>query len=285
MDVVCADGVMKRSLSELAVKKAAGAVGAYVDGAALHDGGSLDQHFDAIDRLLLEHHVLFFRDQRMDPENLARLAARFGVPIPHGAYELADDTSVVQVLESTNEAPSKIELWHSDMTFAAQPPAVTLLYAEVVPEFGGDTLWANAAAAREALSPALETWLAGLTATHDFRTGFRESLAEPGGAERLADLVAANPPVSHPVIRAHPRSGKRALYVNALFTTHIDGLARHESDALLELLCSRIVADELTVRLSWQPGTLALWDNRTTQHKPVNDFHPQHRRMLRVTVA
>jgi taurine dioxygenase len=123
-----------------------------------------------------------------------------------------------------------------------------------------------------------------LVAVHDFAHGFKESLAEPGGAERLAPALAANPPVSHPLIRTHPETGRKAIYVNALFTTHIEDLSPLESQSLLRFLYRHVVTEEFTVRLAWQSDTLALWDNRSTQHKPVNDYFPQPRLMHRVTI-
>lgn len=161
----------------------------------------------------------------------------------------------------------------------------TVLHGKVIPKFGGDTLFASMYAAYDALSEPMRELLDPLVAVHDFRHGFAESLAEPGGAERLADAVAANPPVEHPLVRTHPECGRQALYVNPLFTTRIKGLAPAESRALLEFLYTHMVTEEFTVRLNWQPETIAIWDNRCTQHKPVNDFFPQHRRLHRVTVA
>ena len=134
------------------------------------------------------------------------------------------------------------------------------------------------------LSKELQELLAPLTAVHDFAHGFAESLAEPGGAERLAPALAENPPVEHPLVRTHPETGAKSIYVNQLFTTRIKELTVLESQHLLEFLYRHVVADEHTVRLSWQPGTVAIWDNRSTQHKPVNDFFPQHRKMHRVTL-
>ena len=159
------------------------------------------------------------------------------------------------------------------------------MHGQIIPEYGGDTLWASAVAAYDALSKPMQGLLDGLQAVHDFRHGFRESLAEPGGEERLAGAVAANPPVSHPLIRTHPESGVRAIYVNPLFTTHIEGLTASESRDILSFLYRHTVTPEFTVRLSWEPHTAVIWDNRSVQHKPVNDFFPQHRKLHRVTIT
>ena len=171
------------------------------------------------------------------------------------------------------------------MTFRPAPPAITLLHGQIIPAYGGDTLWASISAAYEGLSEPIRKLVDNLEAVHDFRHGFQESLAEPGGPERLAPAIAENPPVTHPLIATHPETGKRVIYVNALFTTHIVGLNKEESRMLLDFLYRHVVTEEYTVRLSWQPKTVAIWDNRSTQHKPVNDFFPQHRKMHRVTIA
>jgi taurine dioxygenase len=267
------------------LRKAAGSLGAFVDGLTLADAVGSDAAFGAVQAALLEHEVLFFRDQRIAPVEFQAFARRFGQVEAHPAYDTVPGAPDVQILESTAERPSKIEAWHSDMTFRPTPPSLTLLHGRIIPPHGGDTLWASASRAYAALSEPMRRMLDELQAVHDFRHGFQESLAEPGGAERLADAVAANPPVRHPLVRTHPHSGRKAIYVNTLFTTHIDGLPRAESDALLAFLYRHVVTDEFTVRLSWQPDTVAIWDNRTTQHKPVNDFGPQHRMMHRVTIT
>ena len=267
------------------IVKAAGALGAFVDGVNVADAIESTELFDAIHAALLEHQVLFLREQHITPVELRAFAVRFGPIEPHPAYEVVAGTHDVQILESTKEKPSKIEQWHTDMTFRPAPPMLTMLHGKVIPAFGGDTLFASTTAAHDALSAPMREFLGGLTATHDFAHGFRESLAEPGGRERLAPALAANPKVSHPVVRTHPETGRKAIYVNSLFTVRIDGLARDESNALLALLFEHLTADEFTVRLQWTPDTLVVWDNRATQHKPVNDFFPQHRRMHRITVA
>ena len=267
------------------IERAAGALGAYLSGIDIADAVASEDAFAAIRAALIEHQVLFLRNQPTAPEVLYEFASRFGPIEGHPAYETVEGVGDVQILESTAENPSKIEKWHSDMTFRDTPPMATVLHGKVIPEFGGDTLFASMYAAYEALSGPMRELLDGLVAVHDFRHGFAESLAEPGGAARLADAVAANPPVEHPLVRTHPESGRKALYVNPLFTTRIKGLAPAESRALLEFLYSHMVTEEFTVRLNWQPETIAIWDNRCTQHKPVNDFFPQHRRLHRVTVA
>ena len=171
------------------------------------------------------------------------------------------------------------------MTFRTDPPAATLLHGQIIPPFGGDTLWASTVAAYAGLSSPVQEFVGSLMAVHDFRHGFQESLAEPGGAERLAGALAQYPAVEHPVVRVHPVTGRPAIYVNSLFTTKIVGLTPLESQAILAMLCRHVAREEFTARLRWQVNTVAVWDNRSTQHKPVNDFFPQHRKMHRATIA
>ncbi len=267
------------------LKKAAGAIGAYIEDIDLADTAELEDAFADIHSALLDHGVLFLRNQQVEPRVFQTLARRFGQVEGHPAYPVVAGADDVQILESTEAAPSKIEAWHTDMTFRPAPPAITLLHGQIIPEYGGDTLWASTSAAFAALSAPMQEFLVELEAVHDFRHGFQESLAEPGGQERLQPAIDANPPVTHPLVITHPDSGRRALYVNSLFTTHIVGLSADESRGILEFLYQHTVTDEFTVRLHWQEGTIAIWDNRLTQHKPINDFFPQHRKMHRVTIA
>jgi len=267
------------------VEKAAGALGAWVSGVSLADVSASGDLFDSLNEALLSHQVLFLRNQDITPLELQNAARRFGQVETHPAYPVVEAAPDVQILESTAEVPSKIEAWHTDMTFRPAPPAITLLHAQIIPPYGGDTQWASATAAYEALSEPMQKLLEGLYAIHDFRQGFRESLAEPGGLERLEAALESNPPVKHPVVRTHPETGRRAIFVNSLFTAHIEGLTALESRSVLTFLCQHVATDEFTVRLRWKPGTVAIWDNRSTQHKPINDFFPMHRRMHRVTIA
>jgi taurine dioxygenase len=266
------------------IKKAAGALGVEVRGIDLSRMADSPDATRQVRELVTRHGVAFFRAQTLDPDQYAASARRLGDILPHEAYDTTGRDGVVQILESTATKPSRIEVWHSDMTFSATPPSFTLLYADVLPDWGGDTLWASTSAAFSALSEPMRKFLLPLRAVHDFRHGFRESLGEPGGAQRLAPAISANPPVSHPVVRTHPETGALSVFVNPLFTTAVEGLTRDESAALLALLHAHVITPEFTVRLQWQPGTVAIWDNRVTQHKPVNDYFPQHRRMLRITI-
>ena len=267
------------------IVKAAGALGAFVSGVDIAAAIESDELFGQLHVALLEHQVLFLRNQHITPQQQRAFALRFGPIEGHPAYDVVAGTKDVQILESTAERPSKIEMWHSDMTFRPTPPMLTMLHGKVIPAYGGDTLFASMTAAYDALSNSMQQFLGGLTARHDFAHGFKESLAEPGGYERLKDALAANPPVDHPVIRTHPVNGRKAIFVNSLFTVRINELKAAESRSLLELLFKHVTTDEFTARLSWEPETLILWDNRATQHKPVNDFFPQHRLMHRITVA
>ena len=263
------------------VKRVAGAIGAELQAINLADG--IDGELAAtLRRLLNEHEVLFLRNQAISAADQKALAEVFGPLQTPPAYGTVEGFPEVMILESTRENPSKIEVWHSDMTFRQHPPSVTVLRGITIPEVGGDTLFASMTAAYEGLSPGMQSYLEGLTAVHDFSHGFRESLAEPGGRERLADAVAANPPVRHPVVQTHPETGKKVLFVNALFTTHIEGLPPLESAEVLQFLLRHASLPEFTCRFSWAPYSLVLWDNRSTQHKPVNDFFPATRRLHRV---
>ncbi len=261
----------------------AGALGAEVSGVTL--GGDLTtDELQELNDALLEYEVLFFHDQALSPAEHAEFAHLFGQPQLHEAYPHIEGYPQLTILENDEANPSKIESWHTDMTFRRCPPIGAILHAVIVPERGGDTLFASMSTAFNALSPAMQEFLSSLTAIHDFSHGFRESLEEPGGRQRLAAMVRDNPPVEHPVVRTHPVSGKLGLYVNALFTVAIKGMTAQESRYLLDFLFAHVTTPEFTCRFRWRQNSVALWDNRITQHKPVNDYWPGQRRMQRITV-
>ena len=145
-------------------------------------------------------------------------------------------------------------------------------------------MFASMSAAFEGLSDKMRSFLSGLTAVHDFSHGFKESIKEPGGRERLHEMIQNNPPVEHPVIRTHPDSGKKGIFVNSLFTLEIKDMKQRESSSLLKFLCEHLTLPEFTCRFKWEKDSVAFWDNRITQHKPVNDYWPAERLMHRVTI-
>ena len=265
------------------VRLLAGVIGAEIHGIDL-TGPLTGRVGEEIRELLIEHQVIFFRDQDIDASQHKALAELFGPLQTHPAYRTVDGFPEIAILESTAEVPSKIDTWHPDMTFREHPPVGTVLRSRIIPPRGGDTLFSSMTAAYDGLSKPMQEFLSGLGAVHDFRYGFRESLAEPGGAERLAQAVEDNPPVEHPVVRSHPETGKKVLFVNELFTTHIVGMEKAESEAILGFLFRHVATDEFTVRFSWERNSIAIWDNRATQHKPINDFFPAHRKLERVVI-
>ena len=270
-------------MSRLNIKPLSGCIGAEIHGIDLTKPITHELYIQ-LRECLVEYEVIFFRDQSITPAQQHALASMFGPLQSHPAYQTVEGFPEISILESTADKPTKIECWHSDMTFRQHPPLATVLRAQVVPDKGGDTLWASMTAAYRGLSKSMQDFLSTLTAVHDFSYGFKESLAEPGGQQRLAQALVDNPPVRHPVIRIHPESGKSVIFVNELFTRHIEGLSRSESDALLAFIFEHIRTPEYSCRFAWQPDSIAIWDNRSTQHKPINDYFPAHRRLERITI-
>ncbi len=270
-------------MSRLNIKPLSGCIGAEIHSIDLTKPITHELYIQ-LRECLVEYEVIFFRDQAITPAQQYALASMFGPLQSHPAYQTVEGFPEISILESTADKPTKIECWHSDMTFRQHPPLATVLRAQVVPDKGGDTLWASMTAAYRGLSKPMHDFLSTLTAVHDFSYGFKESLAEPGGQQRLAQALVDNPPVRHPVIRIHPESGKSVIFVNELFTRHIEGLSRSESDALLSFIFEHIRTPEYSCRFAWQPDSIAIWDNRSTQHKPINDYFPAHRRLERITI-
>lgn len=260
------------------------ALGAYISGVDLTRPLG-EAEVSALNEALVAHKVVFFRDQAIGPADHSRLARYFGPVQTHPAYPHVEDFPEITILASDRDNPSKIEKWHTDMTFRACPPLGSILRARIIPDRGGDTRWLSLESAWNALSPRLRTRLRGLRAEHSFEHGFRESLEEPGGRERLAQALRENPPVIHPVMRTHPVSAKPSLFVNSLFTTRILGIDESESADLLAQLYEHIEHEDHQCRFQWTVDSIAFWDNRATQHCPVNDWWPAVRRHERITIA
>ncbi|HTQ14874.1 MAG TPA: taurine dioxygenase [Rhizomicrobium sp.] len=245
-----------------------------------------DEAIAGIRAALLKHKVIFFEDQHLTPAQHRDLAARFGDLHTHPLYPGVPEAPELFILDNHAGNPTDNDAWHTDVTFIETPPLGALLYARLLPENGGDTIWADMQAAYEALSRPMREFLAGLDAVHDFARGFpaRLTVAKAAGEDRYARAVEEHPPVVHPVIRTHPETGADSLFVNYGFTARIKGLRRNESDALLAMLFDHVKKPEFHVRWRWKPNALAFWDNRITQHYAVNDYLPARRVMHRATV-
>ena len=260
-------------------------IGAVAQGIRLSD--PLDEPArEAIIAALAEHHVLFFRDQALTPVQHRDFAARFGKLHIHPIYPKHADVPEIIVLDTDLVDLQDNAIWHTDVTFTQTPPMGGVLVARMLPPQGGDTLWSSNIAAYEALSPAMQAFLKPLTATHNITQSFpTERFAmTPEAQERLETAKRNNPPVSHPVVRTHPVSGRKALFVNDGFTTHINELLPRESDALLAFLFAHAARPEFTLRWHWSVDDIAFWDNRITHHYAVSDYLPERRVMHRATV-
>jgi taurine dioxygenase len=273
------------------LSKVTGTIGAEVEGITM--SGDLPQEtIDWISEALVEHKVLFFRDQPDDRAAHIAFGRRFGELEVHpfakylSQFNTKDEDPEVIVLESRSTGGNKgTDIWHSDVTWRFQPSLGSILRCRVAPETGGDTMWANMEKTYDLLDDETKAQIEGLEATHDWGN-FRLGLRKGGVPEDLIEeLNGIYPIATHPVVRSHPVSGRKSIYVNAVFTIGIVGMDKDESDALLGKLCRQASVPEVQVRLRWKPGTVAFWDNRSTQHYAVGDYGDAHRLMERVTVC
>ncbi len=241
---------------------------------------------DDIRSALLEHQVIFFRDQALTPAQFMRFAQAMGEPVEYPFVKgLEGYPCIIEVKKLEHERVNFGGIWHSDTTYLEKPPMGSMLLAREVPPYGGDTLFASQYLAWESLSDAMKRVLDGLlgissSAKADV-TRTREDRKKSDGREAAPAELRAE----HPLVRTHPETGRKALYVNIAHTTGIRGMTEAESTALLEFLFAHQVKPEFTCRFSWQPGSLAFWDNRCVQHNPVNDYHGHRRVMHRITLA
>ena len=236
---------------------------------------------------LVTHHVLFFEQQDISPIALRDLARNFGELHIHPIYPRVEEVPEIIILDTGAHSPPDNDNWHTDVTFIQTPPLGAILAARELPPCGGDTCWASTIAAFDALSAPLRKLLDGLEAEHDFVKSFprqRWGAADAQAEARWNEAVAKNPPVTHPVVRTHPVSGRKGIFVNEGFTTRILGLTSSESDALLRLLFAHAARPEFTVRWRWKVGDVAFWDNRLTQHYALADYLPARRVMHRATI-
>ena len=267
------------------IERLSPALGAIISGIDLNAtlNGEAQQGLQAA---LVEHQVLFLRQQFLQAEQQRDLALLFGDLHIHPIYPAHERVAEVMVLDSHKQDLRDNELWHTDVTFIQTPPLGCVLSAQQVPEFGGDTLWASSTAAYAALSKPMQALLDGLSASHDIGKSFpaaRFAITEADAA-RFEKAKQDHPPVSHPVVRTHPVSGKKGLFVSEGFTTHINELTEAESEALLRFLFAHATHPNFQVRWHWQAGDVAIWDNRATQHFANFDYGAAHRIMHRATV-
>lgn len=268
----------------LTVTKLGSRIGARIGGVRL--GGDLDAvTVDEIHQALLRHKVIFFRGQHhLDDDQQHAFAKLLGTPVGHPtAKYLANGASVITPIDSEYGKASR---WHTDVTFVPDYPAASILRAVTLPSYGGSTLWASTAAAYAALPEPLKHLAEHLWALHSNRFDYVAGPAEPTTDQQRAFRTVFEKPdfrTEHPVVRVHPETGERTLLAGD-FVRGFVGLDNHESHVLLELLQARITVPENTIRWNWEPGDVAIWDNRATQHRAVDDYDDQHRVMHRVTL-
>ncbi len=264
------------------IDRLTGTTGAVIEGVDL-------RHPDAatvaeIEVALLEHHVIFFPGQALEPAEQLALARAMGELdiAPFGPKH--PDHPEMTVLDQAAPKGEGADAWHSDNTFLAEPPKYTMLQAVSLPPTGGDTCWANMYEAHAALSPPIRGLLEGLTATHDLSKMLEVAIARGNSDADLGAMRAAFPVQHHPVVRTHPETGRKALFVNGNFTMRIDQLTEAESRGLLALLFEHVQNPAFQCRFRWTAGTLAIWDNRCLQHYAVPDYH-ERRVMHRLTIS
>ena len=250
-----------------------------------------DRAFGQLRRAFTDHLVLFFRCQRLSPEAQVALTRRFGpvLRVPYVAH-LKEHPDVIAVLKEAEERQISTfgNAWHSDFSFLEEPPAGSLLHALEVPAYGGDTLWSNMYTAYEALSEGMRRMLDGLKAIHIGKPYGKEGGAGIKGSRSIQITrgdAEADREMAHPVVRTHPESGRKALFVNAIYTTRFEGMTEAESRPLLDFLFEHATRPEFTCRFRWNPGALAIWDNRCTLHYAVNDYDGSRRLLHRTTFA
>jgi taurine dioxygenase len=272
-------------MPNITVTPIAGALGAEVGGIDLGRPLAPDA-LRLIRQAWLDHLVLFFRDQQLTPAKLLALAEAFGTPVDYPMVPgIAGYPVITEVIKRQDERSSFGGIWHSDTSYLERPAMAAMLHALEVPPRGGDTIFANQYLAYERLSAPLRQILDGLVAVNTSpkadvsRT--REDMMRHAGDDAPRPTYASE----HPVVRTHPETGRRSLYVNIAHSSHFKGMTEAESAPILDYLFRHQTSAEFTCRFSWGPGSLAFWDNRCTQHYPVNDYHGFRRSMLRISLA
>ena len=266
------------------IKQIAGALGAEIAGIDLGDGVPVQLAAD-IRRVFLNHQVIFLRNQDLTPQQFLNFANAMGQPVEYPFVKgLEGFPHIIEVKKLAHEKVNFGGIWHSDTTYLDMPPMGSMLLSREVPPYGGDTLFASQYAAYEALSGTMQGLLNGLTGISSSAKAdvskTREDRIKTDGKDAAPQEYRAE----HPVVRTHPETGRKALYVNVAHTAGIKGMTDEESAPLLKFLFEHQVKPEFTCRFIWGPDTIAFWDNRCVQHNPVNDYHGFRRVMQRITL-
>jgi taurine dioxygenase len=275
---------MLATMDRLDVRRSSGALGAEIDGVDL--AAPLDEAtVGALRSALLDHIVIFFRDQSLSPHDLLALARRFGEVVEYPFVKgLPECPLVLPVIKEPHERSNFGGVWHSDTAYLEQPAMATMLYALETPPVGGNTMFANTTLAYEALSDGMQRLLGSLRALNVANKPIAQQTREEMRSRRAGAEVGETGTL-HPVVRTHPETGRKALYVNLAHTTRFENMTEAESEPLLSWLFAHQVRPEFTCRFQWRPGSLALWDNRASLHYPLNDYHGHRRVMHRVSLA
>lgn len=262
-----------------------GSFAAQIDNIQVVDAIDDDELFDELLQAWLDYQVLFFRDQKIAPEQHLALGARFGEIQKQGYAPSLDGYEGVWVQEYPDLFEGLVSdiHWHADSSFRERPTRGSLLYAIDVPTGGGDTVWADMCAAFEDLSPSWQSFLEGLSAIHDNMTRNLQNSLEQLSADEFAQVRKYLPPTEHPIVCTHPETGRQFLFVSEFMTREITGMSERESKAVLDFLFAHQTRPEYQCRFNWQPGSLALWDNFSTLHRGIFDFGRSHRLMHRVS--
>jgi taurine dioxygenase len=271
--------------SSVRVKKIAPHLGGEISGVNLAEEIG-DADFKIIESALVEHEVLVFRNQKLSVDQFMDFGRRFGPLSVHPfSTSLIERPELIVLDNDPDSPPLSTDQWHSDEMFRERPALATILRSTIIPEIGGNTVFASMTAAYDGLHPSLKEFLCTLEAVHDFKvfrvlhSGTRE------GRQRLLDIEDMFPNQRHPVVRVHPVSGRRAVFVSPQTTKSIVGLRDFESELLLQVLYHLPHIPEYQLRIKWEPDMIVMWDNRSTQHYAPRDYLPARRRMERLTVA
>ena len=269
--------------NNIKIKKVSGAIGAIIENIQLDknlDGNTLNEIYDAF----LKHQVIFFRDQNFNPESLLSFSKKISTPIIYPFIKgLESFPEITPILKKEKDVNNFGGIWHSDTTYLNEPPKGTMLYALEVPEFGGDTEFSNQYLAYETLSDGMKLFL-GKQKALNISGKEKASLTRSDVLKHSSANIESNEfEAVHPVIRTHPETRKKSLYINEAHTTHFIGMTEEESTPILKFLFKHQIKSEFTCRFKWEKGSVAIWDNRCTMHNPINDYHGYRRLMHRIS--